>query len=685
MRERERKSEIPRERNQAHQWQMVVKRKPKPHQAHALHTCFVNFLPLSMTSSEIGKIFKTHGFIEFIYIPMIKENSNHKCAFVKFKFPQSLPTAIRDENGKKLGDHQITVYPAKFDKSLPPKSLDPTYHLPPPPSTRPPPRKQLPPKRDAKRDSRTYKEVTSPQPGQTHPQHHPIHHTPPYNKPPSPKTTTLTFPHPSSHRIMHSRALGDDTEKIRSTLGAIDLEGDYVAAIKGKKCDENEEMMHRSVVAVAASPQSSELLMDMILTEGVNNLSIKTMGGMLHLITFVSNEDKKAMVESKWLDQWFVSIQDVNDQTSALWRETWLNIYGVPLSAWSYENFYNIGCIFGRVISVNYNNLDRAQVLIISDCMFEINGKISLEIDDMEFPVFVSEYKSQWNVSLATKKSVNKADQSKPTTNPIPEHSLSRTDENKSELKSPITPHAEEQPPLSNDCMGKPQPDKNTNHCDSLEPPFNEPLMSHTSHHINPLPYENQISPSKDTSLPSPQSSPPSQNGPCNGPRKPLLIMKTHEPKHNFPITSTQDLPKPTSSLPKGNSSLPLSNKFGPLQRQPKTSSTSSGSLGSSSGSGPLFPPGFEDTIPSQIKIAQLRRRKKKLEKKRKLMMSAVIDQANEVTNQTRFSMGSVSVEDIVEMAGLLGLSFSGPRSELRSRIQAILNGQFQEWSNNHK
>lgn len=45
------------------------------------------------------------------------------------------------------------------------------------------------------------------------------------------------------------------------------------------------------------------MLIDLIVAEGVDCLKIKPMGGILHLITFDSMEDKKAMVESKWLDQ----------------------------------------------------------------------------------------------------------------------------------------------------------------------------------------------------------------------------------------------------------------------------------------------------------------------------------------------------------------------------------------------
>lgn len=190
----------------------------------------------------------------------------------------------------------------------------------------------------------------------------PLQHPFPFDKT-FPQKANTSLLHPSTHRFMSSRTLGEDIENIRESSGAVDIDGDFIASLKGKKCDENTEMLQISVVAVAMSSQSSEAIMDAILAQGVNNLSIKPMGGMLHLITFVSSKDKQAMIEGKWLDQWFLTIQDVNSQSSSLWRETRLNIYGIPLVAWSYKNFYNIGCIFGRVSS------ETTKILIVLMCL----------------------------------------------------------------------------------------------------------------------------------------------------------------------------------------------------------------------------------------------------------------------------------------------------------------------------
>lgn len=233
---------------------------------------------------------------------------------------------------------------------------------------------------NAKRDWRSYKEAAAPltnKPPKQHPQP-----TPP------PTIKNASIPKPSSHRLMSSRTLGEDTEKTRASLGEIDLEDDYMAAFEGKICEENQEMLERSAIAIS---HSSESVMDHICSEGVNCINIKAMGGMLHLVIFETFDDKKAIMESKWLDRWFMTVRNVNDQSSALWRETWIRVYGVPLIAWGYENFYKIGCIFGRVLSVNYSEYECAHIQIFTDSLFDSNGKLSMGIGEKTYPIYVSE------------------------------------------------------------------------------------------------------------------------------------------------------------------------------------------------------------------------------------------------------------------------------------------------------
>lgn len=190
---------------------------------------------------------------------------------------------------------------------------------------------------------------------------------------------------------MSSRVLGEETEKLRDQIELRELDGDEIITIEGRNNPEMEDQLRRSVIAVANSASSSEIIQNHILSEGVNILRIRSMGGLLHLITFDSMEEKEAMIECQWLQKWFLELRNVTNSSVGLWREVWLTIYGVPISAWGYRNFFDIGCIYGKVKSVEYSRLDCARVLIITDCLFTINNPVLLKIEDKTFKVFVSE------------------------------------------------------------------------------------------------------------------------------------------------------------------------------------------------------------------------------------------------------------------------------------------------------
>lgn len=201
------------------------------------------------------------------------------------------------------------------------------------------------------RDHRIYKEVSfqnifAPQPSLT--------------KNPKQKTKTTTNPqtqetpplhridepipdffdkNPSEARLASSRLLGEETVATCENLIAEDIDNDFALTIKGHSSHDHLEKFKNSVIVVAMSSQSSSEILKSILAEGVNNLVIKPMGGLQHLITFESMEDKQAMLDSCWLDRWFIEISEVDESTTSRWRQTTLSIYGVPLATWNYENF----------------------------------------------------------------------------------------------------------------------------------------------------------------------------------------------------------------------------------------------------------------------------------------------------------------------------------------------------------
>ena len=487
---------------------------------------------------------------------------------------------------------------------------------------------------------------------------------------------------------MSSRTLGEDTNKVRESLGSIEIDGDYVAAIKGKYCKEQEEMLQRSAIAIAASSQSSSMIMNNILSQGVHCLKIKSMGGLMHLIVFDTFEDKKAMMESKWLEQWFLTIRNVNNHSSSLWRETWLKIYEMPIAAWGYENFYNVGCIFEKVISVNYKfEFDCAYVLVITDCLFEINGKVSMEIDENHFPIFVSENKGQWELPKSTNLANNSSEEVRSPQMHVVGQKSAMADPVGEDQGLPIIQHGNSDQLLPiNDCMGN--PNLNNSKQPETQPPHYE-LSPQKSAFIKPVP---------------PTSACPSPNQTCSSqgldPHSTPVILSPIKPKKTSPrkqlftkspsinsqpnnqILSPQTS-KPKNTSPQEKTYIPTYNKFGALIRNSNQSASSSGNIGSSSESGPIFPPGFEDRIPNHTKQAQLRKRQKKLEKKKKKMSTLISSPGSQVErgHKPNSNVAPISVNDIIDMADMLGLFFEGSKDELRRRIQSILKAQMQDWA----
>lgn len=376
----------------------------------------------------------------------------------------ALLNAIHRLNGRKIEKNCILLQPAKYDKKTPlppPKSLSSPFQK--PPYSRKPLQKPNPlPTSLSRRDHRSYREAAQaysnpnlipilnpqpipnpPSPIKPHENHSPHliqnHSSTKAPEPTSPKAPSLSdmneldpqpdffFFNPSKHRRMSSRALGTDTEKIRDELIATEIENDCFAIIKGEYSQENEDLFNRSIIAMAYASTPSNSLMEGILAAGVNCLTIQPLGGMMHLLTFSSMEDKQAMIESGWLDNWFEHISEVEKSFSPLWRETWIKIYGVPLSAWSYQNFYNIGCVYGRVISVDHSNFEYANVLVFTDCLFKINSKLAMQIEEYTFKIFTFE-----DGPSKTKPS--------PPTNPVP---LTSTSAGCSPTESPPENHSD--------------------------------------------------------------------------------------------------------------------------------------------------------------------------------------------------------------------------------------------------
>lgn len=306
-------------------------------------------------------------------------------------------------DGVKLEGKKLHVQSAKSDTPFPIPAVKP------PTTTKKPTHNPNPHyRKSAIRDHQTYSEVSSHRghpPKMSETLKHPSTTSTENKNPEIPKpTTTPPFLHqiedsipdfftenPTRARIAGSKILGENTLDAWNEISAKEIDEEVALVIEGHRTQENLDIFKRSMFVVAQSSQSSSEILDSILAEGVNCLTVKPMGGILHLITFATVEDKTAMIESKWLDKWFMEIINVNETIASQWRQTIMKIHSVPLTTWNYGNFHKIGSVYGRVISIDYSNYDCAKIMIITDYLFKVNCKLHMKIEGIKYPIFTFE------------------------------------------------------------------------------------------------------------------------------------------------------------------------------------------------------------------------------------------------------------------------------------------------------
>lgn len=67
------------------------------------------------------------------------------------------------------------------------------------------------------------------------------------------------------------------------------------------------------------------------------------------------------------------------------------------------------------------------------------------------------------------------------------------------------------------------------------------------------------------------------------------------------------------------------------------------------------------------MKLAQVEKREKRLEKKKKLKSQSRMKKAQDSSAKQNF--GAITVDDVIDLSSMLGLSFDGHINELRRRI----------------
>ncbi|XVF23512.1 hypothetical protein REPUB_Repub13aG0045000 [Reevesia pubescens] len=131
---------------------------------------------------------------------------------------------------------------------------------------------------------------------------------------------------------------------------------------------------------------------------GVFDISVKKMSSKQFLIEFEDVEVRNTMEQLNWswLREWFVEIKPWIMYAYTKHRTMWVTIFGLPLHVWNHSTLHNIASIWGEVISYdsktfNYQDFNRATMLIMTNQLKKIEEVIALKCSDETFLVKVSE------------------------------------------------------------------------------------------------------------------------------------------------------------------------------------------------------------------------------------------------------------------------------------------------------
>lgn len=141
----------------------------------------------------------------------------------------------------------------------------------------------------------------------------------------------------------------------------------------------------------------------------------------------------------------------------------------------------------------------------------------------------------------------------------------------------------------------------------------------------------------------------------------------SNEPKKSKTSSQT-NINKPHAYLTHPNHIAPTSHGIGHPIPSPKISSSLS-----SLSSGPMIPPGFENLIPNEAKLAHAQRRLRKIQKQKtkkpknkSLSSPSKLLSPNEITSYS-----------VINLANQLGLKIEGPIECIENLISEILKRQY--------
>lgn len=105
---------------------------------------------------------------------------------------------------------------------------------------------------------------------------------------------------------------------------------------------------------------------------------------------------RDSTIKEKWIANWFEEIKPWEGEQANAERFVWLSCYGMPLNAWAFPTFKEIGNKWGQFLQVDESTLNCssyvcAKILIATNQIHKVEGCLDLIVDKLKYSISVIE------------------------------------------------------------------------------------------------------------------------------------------------------------------------------------------------------------------------------------------------------------------------------------------------------
>ncbi|MED6143938.1 hypothetical protein PIB30_010602 [Stylosanthes scabra] len=287
----------------------------------------------------LWEVFSSIGQVVDVYISRKHRINNPNCfAFVRFGLKNHSLRAIESLNGSWLDGRKIVVSETKYARSGKVDKLDKSNQ-------------------NNMEDAET-------------------HHNVEKDKHPA-RNFVRSF-----KNVLIGEKMEEENEGENEDFGTKDVAAQVI--VKGSIDAEMKEKLNRSIVGESVIPLKSSII-PIILKDWDTLIEIKRLGTFKMVLTFDSVDNKKEALNSSLLLSYFGEVRDCSECEANRSRIAHIEMFGIPLQAWSSDNFRNVAEVWVTVISLDEgsfmgDNYNSVKATIDTNWLKPINDAAFLEV-----------------------------------------------------------------------------------------------------------------------------------------------------------------------------------------------------------------------------------------------------------------------------------------------------------------